>query len=175
MIFPAHRNICFPVGLHCECCISITHVPTYIISHPLPPPSQPCSVMTWLPFLQDEGYLPTDPSTGYLRQMPLALQHTISTAMLEHLSSDAARVIKATVRSQSDLMYLMETIGVAFGFSTSEYAASVKKAMDVYLLLFTPPLATQLRLFEDQSIKEACLLHALKQLSLGLEVRHDFP
>lgn len=131
--------------------------------------------MTWLPFLQDEGYLPTDPSTGYLRQMPLALQHTISTAMLEHLSSDAARVIKATVRSQSDLMYLMETIGVAFGFSTSEYAASVKKAMDVYLLLFTPPLATQLRLFEDQSIKEACLLHALKQLSLGLEVRHDFP
>jgi hypothetical protein len=47
--------------------------------------------------------------------------------------------------------------------------------MDVYLLLFTPPLATQLRLFEDPAVKEACLVHALKQLSLGLEVRHDFP
>lgn len=129
-----------------------------------------------LSFLAEEGLVIPREDTGYLRQTPMVLQQTIGLALLEHMATDTVRIAKSTIRSEQDMMYVLDTIGPCFGFSVAEYAGSIRKAMDVYLTIFSAPLVSSLRIFaEDVQLRERCLLHAIRQLTLVVEARFDHP
>ena len=127
-----------------------------------------------LRYLTQNHYVDERQTTGFMRQLPLSIQHISSGSVIDHYSSDPERLLTATLRSCEDLTFFIETVGVAFAFSSASYSATMKKGLDLYLLMLTPPLVNSLKPLQTDR-REIFLCNMVRQMTLLLDVRTDYP